>query len=63
MRTCSITGNRFKAGFYFESLGIYVENEEHALFVAKANGFKNLDESYEMEFHYYSEWDEEEEEN
>ncbi len=38
----------------------YIVNEEDALDYAKENGYKDLEESYKDEFHYWTEINEEE---
>jgi len=44
-------------GFYFERTGMYLEDEADALEHAKELGFKNLEQSYEAEAHYWTEWE------
>ncbi len=55
-RVDSKTGKGISEGFYFESSGNYFQNEKDALEHAKSIGYDNLEESYEDEAHYWTEW-------
>jgi len=57
-RIDSDTGEKITQGFIFDDGEYYTGSEEKALEYAKKLGFKNLDESYEAERHYWTEWHE-----
>jgi len=55
-RICDATGEGMNEGFVFTDK--YFKHEKDALDYAISEGFKDLDDSYESGFHYYTEWDE-----
>jgi hypothetical protein len=53
----SKTGKGISAGFVFDTInGEVFGEEEDALAFAKKHGYKDLQESYDDEFHYWTEW-------
>jgi hypothetical protein len=59
-RTCDITGEKMYEGFYFETLAMHVKYQVDALKIAQDAGYKTLEESYDDDFHYYTDWYDEE---
>lgn len=55
-RIDSDTGERITSGFVFDEGVYYTASEEKALEYAKKHGYKDLQESYDDEFHYWTEW-------
>ena len=60
MKVCSKTGELFLAGYVVGDGEMYIKHE-HDLFIAVTEaGYETLDEAYDDEFYYWSEWDLEE---
>lgn len=62
-RKCDVTGEVFNEGFLVDGHMkiMYVKDESDMLAIALEAGYKDLEESYRDEFHYWTEWDPEEE--
>ena len=43
-------------GWYFEGLGLYVKHEEDALRICKNYDYATLDEAYEDDMMYWTDW-------
>lgn len=59
-RKCSITGQGMDMGWYSEPYGMYFKYEEDVLRIIEGNGYKNMDDAFENEFMYYTDWSNEE---
>lgn len=59
-RKCSITGQGMDMGWYSEPYGMYFKYEEDVLRIIEGNGYKNMDDAFENEFIYYTDWSNEE---
>ena len=57
-RKCSITGEEMKAGFCFGNGEEYAKTEEGAWKLAQKRGYKTLEEAYEDDAYYWTEWEE-----
>jgi len=57
MRTDSITGNKIESGYCFGDGEFYCESEMDALLYANSIGYDSLEEAYEDEAYYYTEWE------
>lgn len=58
MRKCSKTGNPMSSGWFFEGSGLYASTEEIAFEFCKELGYSSIDEAYEEEGCYWTEWNE-----
>lgn len=58
-RKCDVTGEFFNKGFVVDCVMriMYVKEESDMLALVLEAGYKDLEESYEDGFHYYTEWD------
>lgn len=56
-RVCSITGEGMWEGYCFRNGEEYAIDKESAMIIVKRDGYESLDESYEDENHYYTEWE------
>ena len=54
-RTDSQTGEEILEGFLINN-ELYIGDEDRALKIVQAQGFKSLKQSYEAEFHYWTTW-------
>ena len=61
-RRCDVTGEVFNKGFVVDCVLkiMYVKEESDMLTLALDAGYKDLEESYQDEFYFYTEWDPEE---
>lgn len=57
-RRCDITGRGINEGYVFGEGERYAGDKEHALLIAKEYGYDSLEEAYEDEAYYYTEWEE-----
>ena len=57
-RRCDITGRGMNEGYVFGDGERYASDKESALIIAKEYGYDSLDEAYDDEVYYYTEWDE-----
>jgi hypothetical protein len=57
MRIDSITGKLIKSGYCFQDGEFYCADETEALKYAQEQGYKDLEESFEAENHYWTEWE------
>lgn len=57
-RKCSITGQGMYCGWCFHDGEIYVKYKSAAIKMAKSLGYKNLNEAYDDEAVYWTQWDE-----
>ena len=56
-RYCSITNEPMWEGWYFEGIGFfYVKYEKDALRICQNYDYATLDEAYEDEFMYWTDW-------
>ena len=62
-RKCDVAGEVFNEGFVADTYEkiMYVKEESDMLAIALEVGYKDLEESHEDGFHYWTEWDPEEE--
>lgn len=60
MKVCSVTGELFLAGYVVEDGGMYIKDEHDLFIVVTEAGYETLDEAYDDEFYYWTEWDLEE---
>jgi hypothetical protein len=56
-RQCSKTGEGMNEGYCFNDGEAYFIEEADALEYAKSIGYDNLDDAYEHDAYYYTEWD------
>ena len=56
-RVCSITGEGMWEGYCFRNGEEYAIDKESAMTIVKRDGYESLDDSYEDENHYYTEWE------
>ena len=59
-RKCSVSGVGMNNGWYFENHDFYASTKEIALAKAIELGYKSLDEAYNENDCYYTEWEDEE---
>lgn len=57
-RKCDVTGRGMNEGYCFGDGEMYVCDKESALLIAKEYGYDNLEDAYEDEVYYYTEWEE-----
>lgn len=57
-RICDATGNPMTEGFVFADGEAYFAEKSDAEAYAKSIGFDSLDDAYEAEAYYYTEWEE-----
>lgn len=57
-RRCDITGRGMNEGYVFGDGEQYACDEESALQIAQQYGYDNLDDAFEDDAYYYTEWDE-----
>jgi hypothetical protein len=57
-RTCDATGEGMNEGFCFGSGDAYFKYEGDALNYAKELGYDSLEEAYEDEAYYFTDWEE-----
>lgn len=55
-RTCSITGKGMNAGWIVNDGEMYIADEAKAIAQAKAVGYEGLDDAYNDDYMYYTEW-------
>lgn len=56
-RVCSISGEGMWEGYCFGDGEEYAKEKEFAEIIAKRDGYASLDESYDDEHHYWTEWE------
>lgn len=56
-RLDSVTGKGMNSGFVIEHLDFYCESEINALTKVQTLGYKTLEEAYNDEVYYYTEWE------
>ena len=57
-RKCDVTGRGMNEGYCFGDGEMYACDETSALLIAKEYGYNNLDDAYDNDAYYYTEWDE-----
>lgn len=57
MRLDNVTGKLIQNGYCFGDGDFYCESEEDALKHAREQGFKDLEDSFNAENHYWTEWE------
>lgn len=57
-RVCSISGEGMWEGFCFNEGEEYAKYDEGAEIICKRNGYQSIQESYDAEHHYWTEWQE-----
>lgn len=57
-RRCDITGRGMNEGYVFGDGEMYASDKESALVIAKRYGYDSLEEAYEDDAYYYTEWEE-----
>ena len=60
MKVCSKTGELFLAGYVVKGGEMYIKDEHDLFLTVVEAGYETLDEAYDDEFYYWSEWDLEE---
>lgn len=58
-RQCSITGEGMNEGWCFGDGQDYAKNESDAIKIAKQYGYDSLDDAYEDDACYWTEWEDE----
>lgn len=56
-RRCNVTGKGMWEGFCFGDGEEYAKDRESAEIIAKRDGYASLDESFDDEHHYWTEWE------
>jgi hypothetical protein len=57
-RRCDVTGKGINEGYVFCDGVFYCSTEEQALAEVKKDGYDTLEQAYEDDFYYYTEWEE-----
>jgi hypothetical protein len=57
MKVCDITGEFFLAGYVIGEGDKYVKYEHDLFKLVEEAGYKTLDEAYDDEFYYWSDWE------
>ena len=55
-RVCDITNKGMNEGYCIEDGLMYIKNESDMIKHIKSVGYKSLDEAYNNEYYYYTEW-------
>lgn len=56
-RLCEVTNKGISKGWIVNEGDLYIGDEHNALKHAKANGFESLQEAYDEDFMYFTEWE------
>jgi len=56
VKVCSFTNERMFAGWFCEQENVYIADRKNVLKYVVEYGFKNIEEAYEADFIYYTEW-------
>ncbi len=55
-RVCNITNKGMNEGFCIEDGHMYIKNKSDMIKHIKSVGYKTLDEAYNDEYYYYTDW-------
>jgi len=56
VRVCDVTSEGMNEGFCIEDGHMYIKNKSDMINHIKSVGYKTLDEAYNDEYYYYTEW-------